>query len=190
MNKLTKGAIATAAGVALLLGGAGTFALWNGSVSVAGGTIDTGTLSISKVGSPTWVDNSTSTPATVTGAVVAVPGDTYTLTQQVTIAETGNNIKANFVASAASIASAFGAANVGTVVTTVSLVAQTGSLTNAAFTAGAANNWVVTPGTAPTTTVNVVTTVTFNSAVTGTTAQGITKAVDLSGLTYTLTQTR
>ena len=34
MNKLTKGAIATAAGVILLMGGAGTLAYWNDSDNV------------------------------------------------------------------------------------------------------------------------------------------------------------
>jgi alternate signal-mediated exported protein len=197
MNKITKGAIATAAGIALLLGGAGTFALWNGNVAVAGGTLSTGTLTIASVGSPTWADASSGTvtavPAGAT-SVVAVPGDVYTMTQQVTIGETGKNIKANLVVSGAAFESTgvFNAAANSTTVTTVNAVAQpSGStLTNATATLGAANNWVVTPGTAPTTTFNVVTTITFNSTVSGTTAQGLTGAVDLSKLAYTLTQVR
>ena len=56
MNKLTKGAIATAAGIALLMGGAGTFALWNDSVGVNGGTVQTGTLDIDTTGTGTWKD--------------------------------------------------------------------------------------------------------------------------------------
>ena len=44
MNKLVKGAVAGAAGIALLLGGAGTFALWNASTNVSTGSISTGTL--------------------------------------------------------------------------------------------------------------------------------------------------
>ena len=36
MNKLVKGSIAGAAGIALLLGGAGTFALWNADATRCG----------------------------------------------------------------------------------------------------------------------------------------------------------
>ena len=46
MNKIIKGSIAGAAGIALLLGGAGTFALWNDSTSVQGGKIKAGNLAL------------------------------------------------------------------------------------------------------------------------------------------------
>ena len=65
MNKLTKGAIATAAGIALLLGGAGTFALWNGQTTIAGGTISTGTLAIASTGSPVWKGEARPAPSCV-----------------------------------------------------------------------------------------------------------------------------
>ena len=58
MNKLLKGAIAGAAGVALLLGGAGTFALWNSSATVTGGNIDAGNLHVADSGTAgTWPAN-------------------------------------------------------------------------------------------------------------------------------------
>src|ERR1700710_1730368 len=44
MNKLVKGAVAGAVGVTLLLGGAGTFALWNSTIGVSTGSISTGNL--------------------------------------------------------------------------------------------------------------------------------------------------
>ena len=41
MNKLVKGSIAGAAGIALLLGGAGTLALWNADAYIANTAIRT-----------------------------------------------------------------------------------------------------------------------------------------------------
>ena len=46
MHKIVTGAIAGAAGVALLLGGAGSFALWNASASSAASAVSAGTLSL------------------------------------------------------------------------------------------------------------------------------------------------
>jgi alternate signal-mediated exported protein len=93
MNKLTKGAIAGGAGIVLLLGGAGTFALWNDSASVDGGTISTGTLTISGVGTAQWRDVSSDvTPSDVDDSFVMVPGDTLTLSQDFTIEADGDNL--------------------------------------------------------------------------------------------------
>ena len=47
MNKLVKGSIAAAAGISLLMGGAGSLALWNDSVTVNAGTVSSGTLDVS-----------------------------------------------------------------------------------------------------------------------------------------------
>ena len=52
---MLKGSIAGAAGVALLLGGAGTFALWNGDAAIAGATITAGTLTV-EASEGTWSD--------------------------------------------------------------------------------------------------------------------------------------
>ena len=46
MQKIITASIIGAAGVALLLGGAGTFALWNSSAATAGGHIVAGALAI------------------------------------------------------------------------------------------------------------------------------------------------
>jgi alternate signal-mediated exported protein len=100
MNKTTKGAIAGAAGIVLLLGGAGTFALWNDSASVAGGDISSGTLSMTPDGAPVWEDVSADVagnPSVITPAnFLIVPGDTITMTQDVTIDATGDNLLAEF----------------------------------------------------------------------------------------------
>lgn len=101
MNKTTKGAIAGAAGIVLLLGGAGTFALWNDSTSFDGGTITSGTLSIDDSATGAWKDVSSDGP--VGGTAIAdidafrvVPGDTLAYTQNITIHATGDNLLATF----------------------------------------------------------------------------------------------
>lgn len=101
MNKLTKGAIAGGAGIVLLLGGAGTFALWNDSATIDGGTITAGTLDIQTVTPGAWTDISPD----VDGQPVpipditdfrTVPGDVLKYTAGVTIVATGNNLLAEF----------------------------------------------------------------------------------------------
>lgn len=103
MNKLLKGSLAGAAGIALLLGGAGTFALWNSSADVAGGTITAGTLTIA----PSETDGSW----TANGDDVAdiadytiVPGDTLVYTQDMSIVATGDNLVATLDIADASVA--------------------------------------------------------------------------------------
>ena len=101
MNKLTKGTIAGAAGVLLLLGGAGTFALWNNSSSVNGGTVTSGTLFFETVEPGTWADVSTDVvgapvPITDINAFRTVPGDILAFTNVVTVNATGNNLLADF----------------------------------------------------------------------------------------------
>ena len=89
MNKLTKSAIAGAAGIALLLGGAGSLAYWNDSAAVGSATIDSGTLAIDLDGSPATVYTGTASPV-----VLIVPGDSVTITQGVTIDASGDHLSA------------------------------------------------------------------------------------------------
>lgn len=190
MNKLTKGAVAAAAGIALLLGGAGTFALWNDATVVSGGAISTGTLSIAKSGTASWVDGSATTVGGTTfnpATQKLVPGDTVTLTQAVVISTTGKNLKANFTFNPTSITTDPALASAITTTLAATPVAATGAAT---LTANGANTYLVTPGTAATTTINVTFTVTFKDTTTGTTGQNISTGVDLSGLSFTLTQVR
>jgi alternate signal-mediated exported protein len=92
MNKLTKAAIAGAAGIALLLGGAGSLALWNASDDVDAGAITTGTLTLTAEDG-TW----NSAPTTW------VPGDSYTYTTSVTVIASGDNIHGTLSVDPASI---------------------------------------------------------------------------------------
>jgi alternate signal-mediated exported protein len=82
MNKLTKAAIAGAAGIALLLGGAGSLAYWNAADTVNAGSISTGTLELSATDG-TWN----------TAPALWVPGDSYTYSATVSVTASGDNIK-------------------------------------------------------------------------------------------------
>jgi len=83
MNKLVKGSIAGAAGIALLLGGAGTLAAWNDSASLASaGTISSGELKIAVTQTGAW-DKS---------IAKIVPGDNLTFTEKLTVTAVGDNL--------------------------------------------------------------------------------------------------
>jgi alternate signal-mediated exported protein len=190
MNKLLKGAVAGAAGIALLLGGAGTFALWNDAATVSGGTIATGTLSIAKTGTATWTDIS---PTVASGATfnpatqALVPGDKVQLKQSVVVSTTGKNLKAEFTFNPASITTNAALAGLLDYTLVATPVVATGSATVAS---SGVNTYTITPGSAATTTVDVTFTVEFKDTTTGTTAQNIAAAANLTGLSFTLTQVR
>lgn len=82
MNKLVKGSIAAAAGITLLMGGAGSLAIWNDSADTSAGSIATGELNITSTGPGAWAD----------GITLWVPGDTDTYTETFDIEAAGDNI--------------------------------------------------------------------------------------------------
>ena len=92
MNKMIKGSIAGATGVALLMGGFGTYALWSDSENLAANGVQSGEL---------WVDTSTGvyddagTPAADdwTADDLMVPGDVVTYTQTFEVKGTGKNLQ-------------------------------------------------------------------------------------------------
>jgi alternate signal-mediated exported protein len=93
MNKLAKGAIAGAAGVVLLLGGAGTFAFWNSTANVAGGSIVAGNLLVANTGAAgVWTDQNDVVITIATYRIV--PGDTLTYTDDLTVTAVGDNLVA------------------------------------------------------------------------------------------------
>jgi alternate signal-mediated exported protein len=96
MHKIVTGAIAGAAGVALLLGGAGTFALWNASASTAASSVSSGSLTLSANNDGVWTDITNGRSATINPAsALMVPGNSYQFTQTLTIGATGQDLKAN-----------------------------------------------------------------------------------------------
>lgn len=108
MNKATKGAIAAGAAGILLLGGAGTFALWEDNESITGGTVSTGVMTLA-VGSGTWAETATpGTPINI-GTFDIVPGDSLTYTTTVTATATGDNLTGELKIEGSSLVTAFNA---------------------------------------------------------------------------------
>ncbi|WP_265520542.1 alternate-type signal peptide domain-containing protein [Oerskovia flava] len=102
MDKLTKGAVAVGAGVVLLLGGAGTYALWSDSQSVAeSGEIASGDLDLELGTEGTWTLNGAAV-ADVT-AVRIVPGDVLALTQPITVTAIGDTLQSTLSVSSAGL---------------------------------------------------------------------------------------
>jgi alternate signal-mediated exported protein len=186
MNKLVKGAVAGAAGIALLLGGAGTFALWNSSIGVASGTVSTGTLAFGTASAATWADNSVGAiggtsfnPATQK----IVPGDVVSLTQTITVLATGKNLQAQLAYLPSSVA--IPTDLVGQIVPTLTVTKASGDATLSG--AGTTlSPYLITPTAGGTSTFTVVLSFAFNSAVSGVVGQN--ESVDLSGAKFTLTQ--
>lgn len=172
MNKLVKGAVAGAAGIALLMGGAGTLAYWNSSANIADTTITSGTLLLS-ASNGTWSGSPTR----------IVPGATITYTSNVSITAEGTNLYSTFALDQSTITG--DAALLANTTKVVSLGTVTGgTLTAHATIANTYNVVQTTPGTPIT--VPVTVTVTFPTTVAGTTAQ--TQSMDLSNLGFTLVQ--
>jgi len=105
MNRNAKGAIAVGAATLLLLGGGGTFALWNDSANLSAGTVDSGQLTLeAAAGNGTWYTDEDLTDEITSwgneGAGYAiVPGDTvYWESEELTITAEGDNLSFAFLA--------------------------------------------------------------------------------------------
>lgn len=192
MNKLLKGSIAGAAGIALLLGGAGTLASWNDSAAVAGGTIVAGNLRVTTTAGTWAVKRGAATAVTVPDITQfkAVPGDVLTYTSSAAVVATGNNLVATLAISPASIAAttpgkAADDALAGILAKTATLTA-----TGTGITAGSvAGTFTVTAGAAGVS-VPVTSTVSLTFPNGGAGAENDAKlgSVNLANLAVTLTQ--
>lgn len=183
MNKLLKGSVAGAAGVALLLGGAGSFALWNSTAEVNVGSVASGNLSITATGTPTWMDvSSDKTPSAIgdISTFKVAPGDTLELTQVVEIDARGDNLSATLSYDDLSLLAATAADDALLDELIISLDATGGA--NVARIVGT-ETFAVTPATS-TSTVTLTVTIEFPDTVTG--AAGGT--VDFSTLAFKLQQ--
>ncbi|SEL81849.1 alternate-type signal peptide domain-containing protein [Rhodococcus maanshanensis] len=171
MNKQTKGAIAAGAAALLLAGGAGTMAAWNSSQTVAGGAVNSGTLSLTQNGSPAgWKENGN--PVDIT-TFKAVPGDVITYNASFKVGAVGKNLNATLTADTSTItgdAALISALAPSTVVTKNGAPLAGGAITESN------NNDIV----------DVAVTFTFNNATAGTTAQGA--AVNLANFNVKLQQ--
>lgn len=96
MNRMIKGALVGATGVALLSGGVGTFALWSSETGVDNATVTSGKLKVESGGVATWLDKSTNPDGVVFNPATStiVPGDVIEMTQPLDVTATGTNLKA------------------------------------------------------------------------------------------------
>lgn len=158
MNKATKGAIAAGAAGILLLGGAGTFALWEDTDSVDPASISTGVLTMG-VGAGAWYDATAGTTGPIANIANfdIVPGDTITYTVPVTITAEGDNLDGEFKIEKTAFEAAAETAAPYLNVTVASNAASVPGLTVNGTTG------VITFATATTYTVNVTVTVVFEN---------------------------
>ncbi len=92
MNKMIKGSVAGATGVALLMGGFGTYALWSDTENLAASSVKSGELSIDTTAG-VWDDANTKSAANDWLATdKMVPGDEVTYTQTFTVKGSGKNL--------------------------------------------------------------------------------------------------
>lgn len=166
MNKVTKGALAAAAGAAILVGGAGTMAAWNDSASIGSGTVKAGELNIKQqagTGTWKWANGEKSGAEFKPDTDLLAPGNQVVYTATYDITMTGTNMKATLTPSLSG--------------------ATTGPLASylAVSVAGAGETVNIT-GSGPK---EVSTTVTFED-VNGKTGQG--ESASLAGSTITLQQ--
>jgi alternate signal-mediated exported protein len=193
MNKLLKGSIAGAAGIALLLGGAGTFALWNDSAVIKGGTVSTGVLSLAApTTQATWTDVSTASSIVNgtsfdTATQKLVPGDKVSTTQAVTVNASGKNLKANLTFDPTSITTDTTLAS--QLVYTLVVTAPSGTPAGV-VTSNGNNSYTIAPPATGTVALTAVFTVEFKSDTAGTTGQNKATAAQLDALKFTLVQTR
>lgn len=103
MNKLTKAALAGAAGIALLLGGAGSLAYWNDSADLGGASIAAGTLTITSNTDGAWTNGGS--PVDL-ATFRAVPGDELVYTATFDVTATGDNLSATVALTGDSIVGA------------------------------------------------------------------------------------
>ncbi|WP_104200257.1 alternate-type signal peptide domain-containing protein [Cryobacterium sp. Y29] len=103
MKRILTGSIAGATGIALLLGGAGTFALWNSSAAIAGAPLTAGTLTVETEDVVFWTDQY-GTEINMESYTI-VPGDVLTYTSFLDVTARGGNLHARIAVDHGSISS-------------------------------------------------------------------------------------
>ena len=114
MKNLIKGALVCGVGVALMVGGGGTLAVWNAAADAGAGTIASGNLDLRAQAAGTW-SSSISGPIADIAAYKVVPGETLTYTQPLSVTLEGDNLQAVLTVSGAGVNNGFTAANVAVV---------------------------------------------------------------------------
>ncbi|WP_345752948.1 alternate-type signal peptide domain-containing protein [Microbacterium rhizophilus] len=186
MNKFAKSSIAAAAGIVLLLGGAGSLAYWNDSADLADVTVNAGKLELAADETATW-----SKPA----AEAWVPGDKSTYTTTLTLTAEGAQIHGTVAVDSTSyvIPAEFGSDF--TVVATQGTGATYKASSSGSAVAATSSELSFAGGVFTFKKPGVYTipvTVTANFAFKDTAAQNnsMSKSVDLTGLKFVATQTQ
>lgn len=176
MNKLMKGAVAGAAGIALLLGGAGTFAVWNATASVSGATINSGNLALTANTDGVWKDGTTTIDL---ATYKIIPGKVLTYTQTLDVLADGNDLTATLTNSGVTTSS--------NTITGLTTALKVEKVSGANLTVGGTNgsSIAVTNGGTTAGQVKATVTVTFPSSATA----GKSGTAVITAPTFTLTQT-
>lgn len=200
MKKIAAASIATAAGAALLLGGAGTFATWNDSDTAGAATITAGNLVVDNdAAAGVWTAAGSADAITIANYRVA-PGDVLTYTKTMQIGAVGDSLTAVLGLTPGSITAAddedladialahFLESNATLTLTGDPLDTDASTITENTATEDT-NDFVVTPGsTGMSRNVTVTVQITFPAGAEGVNNDAKTGAVNLSNLTVTLTQ--
>lgn len=189
MKKATKGALAAAAAGTMLVGGYGSLATWTSQKTINGGTINSGTLSLSApvcnntsvAGTHDWQYAADDSAFSFTDKIV--PGEVITKVCRVTLTGEGKNLSASLTLAGASITDDANAATTLDSVLDASATFKVDgvdktspvALTSADFASSSTKQVLVTIS------------VTFPSTVTNTDSQGMAAA--LTNLTITADQT-
>lgn len=207
MNKLTKATIAASVGIALLLGGAGTFATWNSSSTISGGTIVSGNLLVGTPATGTWTVahlnalplatygtpvgltmSSTGALTVTTGglAYTASPGDQLTYTTTVPLTVTGTNLSATLALTQGAITAASSAKADGELASDLSKSANVTMGTGAGISsAGSPAVYTISGAATSPVTATLAATITFPSSAT----DAMNGSVSFAGWALALTQT-
>lgn len=110
MNKMIKGAAFAGIGVALLLGGGGTLAVWNVAKEAPAGRIVSGNLNMVP-GAGSWRSNLSGDIRAIDDYRI-VPGETLTYSQSLDIALEGDKLEAKLTVTGAGANNGFDPANV------------------------------------------------------------------------------
>lgn len=95
MNKIAKASIAGAAGVILLMGGAGSLAYWNNSASLGGTstTVTAGQLKLASKSDGAWSKSFNGGASSAGLPTKVVPGDSIVYSESFTVTAEGDNLK-------------------------------------------------------------------------------------------------
>jgi len=187
MNKLTKASIATAAGVALLLGGSGTFAFWNDSVEGGAAIIAAGNLVVEDTATPgAWTADGA--PITIADYRVS-PGDVLVYTKQMRVAAEGDGLTATLSIAKGSITAVDSTKGADTALAALLQNNATLAVTAGTALTGTGPTYTVTPGSAAIDElVTVSVTITFPNGTAIADNPAKTGAVNLSNFAVAVTQ--